>query len=596
MSRSKSPADPKPYVPDSAALFADPRKGDAEDDASSTKARSLLAIGGSLLAEISVPKLLMAWTMLILLPSTLLGLAPLVVTAWLTMVSGKIGALTGVWTLVALFAVILLGWVAGQPLFRMVETNFWSLNALAVQPGYALAREALRHLVEGLFSRQASALQRARLRAMCALGAGLLLCGIALWIATLIWPFSRWMGALSDLAVPHRMVVPVLANAVVLVAGYLAVAALVWGIADASMDQPLDLVAFDTAPAGARTWRVAHLSDTHTVGERYGFRIECGRSGPRGNDRLLQTIAHIDAIHAARPLDLVLISGDLTDAGRSTEWAEFLDVIARYPALATRMLVLPGNHDVNIVDRANPARLDLPFSPGQRLRQMRAISAIAALQGDRVQIFDHGSGRLKGTLAEAFTPYRELIAKFADAGSLHLSIKLRHLWNDLFPMMLPPDTDDGLGVLILNSNAETHFSFTNALGVVSAEQTRCIAAADSLFPRARWIVALHHHPMEYPMPVGAFSERIGTALVNGTWFVRQLRPLAGRAVVMHGHRHIDWIGQCGGLKLVSGPSPIMGGKDHEPAHFHIHTLAGDPRGQLHLLPPERVDIDGLCVT
>ena len=68
----------------------------------------------------------------------------------------------------------------------------------------------------------------------------------------------------------------------------------------------------------------------------------------------------------------------MTDAGRATEWAEFLDAIARYPALAARMVVVPGNHDLNIVDRANPARLDLPFSPGKRLRQMRTLSAMAA--------------------------------------------------------------------------------------------------------------------------------------------------------------------------------------------------------------------------
>ena len=67
------------------------------------------------------------------------------------------------------------------------------------------------------------------------------------------------------------------------------------------------------------------------------------------------------------PLDHVLISGDMTDAGRASEWAEFLDAMARHPELAARTIMLPGNHDVNIVDRANPARLDLPFSPGKRL-------------------------------------------------------------------------------------------------------------------------------------------------------------------------------------------------------------------------------------
>lgn len=596
MSGPNPQPDPKLNTPSLATQLVDPRRGDVEDDASSTKARSLLAIAGSLLAEISLPKLLLAWTVSILLPSILLGLAPLVVTAWLAKLSGKIVALTGVWTGVALLAVILVGWMGGRPLFRMAETNFWSLNALAVQPGYALCRETLHHFSERLLGQDAGVLARARLRAASAAGAGILLCACALGIVVLVWPLSRWTGVVSDLALPHRLVVPALANAIVLVASYLAVASLMWGVSDGAMDQPLDFGAFDTAPIGARTWRVAHLSDIHVVGERYGFRIECGRNGPRGNDRLLQTMARIESVHVARPLDLILITGDMTDAGRSTEWAEFLDMMARHPELAERTLVLPGNHDVNVVDRANPARLDLPFSPGKRLRQMRAISAIAALQGDRVRIVDHASGRLKGTLAEALAPYRELIAAFADAGTLRVAHKLRHLWNDLFPMVLPPEPEDGLGVLILNSNAETHFSFTNALGMISAEQAHCVAAVTSLFPRARWIVALHHHLIEYPMPGAAFSERIGTALINGTWFARQLRPLAARAIVMHGHRHIDWVGQCGGVKILSAPSPVMGAKDHEPTHLHIHTLAAGPDGQLNLLPSERVDIAGRSAT
>ena len=39
----------------------DPRRGDIEDDASSTKQRSMLSLAGSLLAEISIPKLVIAW-------------------------------------------------------------------------------------------------------------------------------------------------------------------------------------------------------------------------------------------------------------------------------------------------------------------------------------------------------------------------------------------------------------------------------------------------------------------------------------------------------------------------------------------------------
>lgn len=159
-------------------------------------------------------------------------------------------------------------------------------------------------------------------------------------------------------------------------------------------------------------------------------------------------------------------------------------------------------------------------------------------------------------------------------------------------MILPPIQADGLGVAILNSNAETHFSFTNALGMVSVEQARRLAAVIDRFPRAHWIIALHHHLMEYPMSVAAFSERIGTALINGSWFVRKIKPFAPRAIVMHGHRHIDWIGACGKLKIISAPSPVMGAANEAPTYFHIHTLTTGPGGQVCLLPPERVDIAG----
>lgn len=576
------------------ASLVDPREGDVEDDASSTKQRSLLAIAGSLLAEISLPKLLLAWIISIVVPGILLGLTPLVVTAWLATISGRMVALTGIWAALVLALLVVVGLIGWRPLLRSAEKNFWSLNALAVQPGYALCREALRHLAERVFGRHFNPAKRARLRAMSAAGAGIILCVVALGIAALAWPASRWAGSATDLLFVGRLIGPTLANAVVIVAGYLAAASLVWGIADASMDQPLDLMAFDAAPAEGRTWRVAHLSDVHIVGERYGFRVESGRSGPRGNDRLERVVARIEAIHSAQPLDLILISGDVTDAGRSSEWGEFLDIVARHPNLAGRMLILPGNHDVNIVDRANPARLDLPYSPARRLRQVRALSAMAAVQGDRVYVIDHDSRRLKGTLADALLSYRQQVAAFADAGTLRLSAGLGRLWEDLFPMLLPPDREDGLGVLILNSNAETHFSFTNALGMISAEQVRRFEAAVGQFPRARWIVAVHHHVIEYPMPVAAFSVRVGTALINGSWFVRRLRSLAGRAVVMHGHRHIDWIGECGGVRIVSAPSPVMEAMDDEPTYFYIHTLAAGADGRLRLLSPERIDIAGVA--
>ncbi len=571
----------------------DPRLGDIEDDASSTKRRSLFALAGSLLAEISLPKLIFAWLLLIVMPAIILGLAPLVISGWLATLSREISEpLYRAWPFFALILVLAAGYLLGGPLFRLAEAGFWSLNAIAVQPGYALCRETLRQLVERVLRRRSNDAKRARLRAAAAAAAGLILCVLTLSVVALVWPATRWIGTVADLAWPQRLIVPALANSVVIVGCYLAAASLAWGMADATMGQPHDLQRFDNAPAGARIWRIVHLSDLHTVGERYGFRLESGRSGPRGNDRLARILLQLDRIHADQPLDLVLISGDVTDAGRSSEWAEFMSALARHPELAKRTVILPGNHDVNVVDRANPARLDLPTSPGGRLRQMRALSAIAAVQGTNVRVIDPNTNRVGVTLSEALSRHRAHIEAFADTGTFRLSRGLAAIWDEMFPMVIPPDAEDGLGILLINSTAETHFSFTNALGLVSSTQGRRISAVLKQFPRAHWILALHHHLVEYPKLATALSERIGTALINGSWVVRLLQPMGPRIVAMHGHRHIDWIGTCGSVRIVSAPSPVMEATDDQTTCFYIHHLAIDPRKGLCLMEPERVEIPG----
>ena len=47
----------------------------------------MLSLAGSLLVEISLPKVIAAWTLLLVVPGLLLGLTPIVVTSWLSTVS-----------------------------------------------------------------------------------------------------------------------------------------------------------------------------------------------------------------------------------------------------------------------------------------------------------------------------------------------------------------------------------------------------------------------------------------------------------------------------------------------------------------------------
>jgi len=571
----------------------DPRDGDIEDDASSSKRHSLLSLAGSLLAEISLPKLVVAFTLLVIVPGLALGIAPIVAAIWFGKLSSKLAsALAGVWPALLLVIVVAVGWFGGRQLLRLAENSFWSLNSLIVQPAYTVCREGVRQLAERLLPAQASKTRRSRLRAAAALVSGAMICGVALLVLVLVLPHADLLRGAAGVGSLKHLAAVALANTVALVAGYLAAAAMVWAIADAAMAQPRDLEQFDQPREDLRTWRIAHLSDVHVVGERYGFRLESGRSGPRGNERLARLLAQLDLVHASDPLDAIVVSGDMTDAGRSSEWAEFLGAVLRHPRLIERMLIIPGNHDLNIVDRANPARLDLPTSPNKRLRKLRVLSAMGVVQGERVRIVDRAARRLGTTLASALQPHLEEIARFADVGRPWLSRRLSQLWTDAFPLVLPPDAEDGLGIVLLDSNADTHFSFTNALGMVSVDQARGLELACAQYPRACWIIVLHHHVVEYPRPARALSERVGTALINGNWFVRRLKPLAGRAVLMHGHRHIDWIGECGGIPIISAPSPVMEATDDVPTYFYIHKVAIGSDRRLRLLPPQRITIEG----
>src|SRR5262249_23172277 len=346
-------------------------------------------------------------------------------------------------------------------------------------------------------------------------------------------------------------------------------AAVLGGSAGATWPPPRAAELCDDPPADGRAWRIAHLSDVHVVGERYGFRLESGRSGPCGNRRLRRLLAGLGMLHAGDPLDALVVGGGMTDAGRSPQGGEVLDVVSRHSRLAERMGVSPRDPDLNSVHPGDPARLDLPTSPNKRLRKLRVLSAMWAVQGERVRVVDRAGGRLGATLASTLKPHLKEMARFADVGRPWLSKRLTELWTSVFPMVLPPDSDDGLGIILLDSNADTHFSFTNALGMISADQACGLDIARAQYPRACWVVALPHHVVEYPRAAKALSERVGTALINGNWFVRRLKPLAGRAVLMHGHRHIDWIGECGGIPILSAPSPVMEVTDEAATCFYI---------------------------
>ena len=130
-------------------------------------------------------------------------------------------------------------------------------------------------------------------------------------------------------------------------------------------------------------------------------------------------------------------------------------------------------------------------------------------------------------------------------------------------------TEDGLGVAVLNSNAETHFSFTNALGLISAEQARRLAAATAIF----------QGPMDdRPAPPCDGVSHAGVDILGaGGNRAHQWQLVRPQARSFRGPRHRNaWPSsyrldrRVRRLKIVSAPSPIMGVGDTFHALLHSH--------------------------
>ena len=277
----------------------DPRRGDVETDVSSTKSRSLLSLAGGLLAEISLPKLIMAWTLLLIVPGLLLGLAPIVASDWLRALSGSLAAAT-IGHLVAArhwrhrrYRLVRLAHAVslGRDQLLVAELCGGAARLCGDPRDPAPAR---REPVP-LFGAERSVRQASRRLGHRRRHPDLRCFPL---IVYLVWPSTQFFGSLAEIGSWRELIVVALANSIVVIASYLAIAGLFWGAADSLMAQPRDLLAFDAPPEKGRSWRVVHLSDIHVVGERYGFRIESGRVGPRGNERLKRLLRRLDEIHA----------------------------------------------------------------------------------------------------------------------------------------------------------------------------------------------------------------------------------------------------------------------------------------------------------
>src|SRR5262245_18964573 len=570
-------------------------RGDAEDNRSSPQGHGWRNLALSTALEFNYLSAAITFAWLVVLPAIVVGLAvpgAIVLARWkvdaATLIAIK--PVTALLTL-ALLAIAL--WLA-RPLLAIALDNFWHLHQTLVFPRFVALREAISIGLEAVPSGALDVMTLHRLRRSSTVVATILLAGGGIALALAV-PFSTSAG-LEHLVRPVSLTAlarAALGNALVVLGLSTAIASAYWFSRECPYTSPI----LDWTPgpplAAARTLPIAHVSDLHLVGERYGYRMEAGTSGPSGNDRANDAVRRLEAMRANGPLDRVIITGDITDAGTRAEWLEFLDLVQASPDLRRRLLFVPGNHDINIVDRTNPGRLDLPWSVAGAVRKLRVILALDAVQGESVQVVDRVSGALGGTLRGYLRSGNRstLLRDLAERGTWRGRWETVKVWEAIFPLVAPP-SEEGCGVILLDSNARRYFSLTNAIGFINRDQLAALNSILRSTPAAAWIIAVHHHLEEYPIRGLGLQERAGVVLVNASDVLRVIARCDRPVVILHGHRHRDWIGTRGGAVLCSAPSVTLGdrGSQRRDGSFSIYDIVFASDGRVQVPGVDRVSV------
>lgn len=577
------------------APICDLRQGDADDNRLSIYGGGLRSVALAAAFEFNFLKALLVFVSLIIVPALLTGIAlSLAVSYGQLLLYAK--SMTGTTPLLGLsllaLLIVLAIWV-GRPLLRVGLDNFKHLHYTLVFPIFVALRELLRTIAERLHGRSITPQQLNRGRVLGALAAALLFAAGGLALAITVWSSFGLQVLDAGHIHPWPLAKAALVNAAIVIGLSTAVESLYWLWQEFSLSGPV----LDWSPGpvdpNSPSVRIAHLSDLHLVGERYGYRMEAGTHGPSGNQCIVRSLRKLVALDAATPLDRVLVTGDITDAGTRAEWAEFIDILRDFPELRSRLSFVPGNHDVNVVDRTNAGRLDLPWSLSSSLRKLRTILALDMVQGNRAHVVERASGALGPLLQDYLREGRraELLRSLAERGSVRGRWELEKVWEAIFPLIAPPGAARTYGVILLDSNARTHLSLTNAVGFVSPSQLRALKAVLQNSPGCPWIIALHHQVVEYPVPSISLRDRIGLALVNASDLLAAIAPYASQVLVLHGHRHRDWIGASGKVVLCSAPSATLGSQSaHDKGSFRIHDISIGEQGTMRLVKTEHVGV------
>jgi hypothetical protein len=347
--------------------------------------------------------------------------------------------------------------------------------------------------------------------------------------------------------------------------------------------------------------RVIHLSDLHVT---EGDRIRMVEHASPGGNVALRGLLRRPELGTA---DVVLFTGDITDRGTAGSWGELLKFI-RETGVAERAVLVPGNHDLALVDPWAGFR-----DPGGRWRRndrfgivqlanlLKFGQAFAATGGGRRGLVLGKDGPVPFEMAwveveRAVRPFIESLPTTPvprlrlgrgfwrsrhDVRAYEAAIvRARKQLLGLFPVAVPYPQQDAV-LFVLNSCTPTsRHPATNGLGWVGRAQSRRLSKLSRAFQQPLKLVALHHHVVRRAEEQGhdLVSRIMAKFAVLGdarrvVYFCRK----HGVRAVFNGHRHLSYqLRLPRRTVLMAAPSSTLGDE-----------LAHDPRPQFeryHLAP------------
>jgi 3',5'-cyclic AMP phosphodiesterase CpdA len=348
--------------------------------------------------------------------------------------------------------------------------------------------------------------------------------------------------------------------------------------------------------------RLAQLSDLHVT---EGPDVRMVEKPKPGGNRVLPRLLDHDELTQSH---VVLFTGDTTDRGTAVAWRHVLDALEERD-LAERTILVPGNHDLGMLDPLDGRRERRHVLRADRFgivclaNLLKFCEAFAATGGGQHGFVLGDDGQPVPFQEAWLSAERAVRPLLAALPTIEVPALRLRSWRDdryarrayeerieaartrllaLFPVAIPlagfaPQLD---GVLfVLNSCAQvSRHPTTNAIGHVGAAQYRRLDKLGAHFEQRLKLVALHHHVVRRSEEASHdFWHRVMakfTVLGDARPLVRFCRRHGVRAV-LNGHRHLSYqLRLPNGTVLLAAPSSTLGDE-----------LAEDPRPRF-----ERYDV------